>query len=471
MMKLWFLFLALCCALASCEERLEDKMVEEDKGLGEENLSSFGGTVLNNKFSSGTPPVASDHPTTTTMDTNTTLEDSPPVTTVSSKDVVSTETKEPATVSNPPPTFTTHKIDPKKDVKKKNKLTFKKKDKNLDDEETMESNHETKAKIDETTTSLAGATETVTENVPTVVTTHANPTTTDAVLETTTESQETTEKPHGDTMRLGREESDTTTTEAALLTLQGNMLSDNQETTPQNDLSQTTMIPDLVHETMADTKESESSQTTTNEPTMVETTVSPQEEELTTTPEVLIVTENNEAATTINSMPVDPVTEVLMKSGKSDEEEEDHTVANEAEHTVTTTQENEISGDHNNLNNDLGDEGMSHETTTVHPEMDEATSSPTVRKQKQMDLDNPEGPCLCDEPKVVVSCVGDRTLPDPNCPCRATCARQSGESCSPGEPCDEEFGLRCNLQNNTCHGEYKLFVFILPAINYVEYFL
>ncbi|GFW97717.1 IGFBP N-terminal domain-containing protein [Trichonephila clavipes] len=459
MMKLWFLFLALCCVLATCEERLEDKMVEEDKELGEENLSSFGGTVLSNKFSSGTPPVASDQLITTTMDTNTTLVDGSLVTTVSSKDVVSTETKMPVTVSNPPPTFTTHKIDPKKDVKKKNKPTFKKKDKNLDEEEVMEMNHESKFKMDETTTPLADTTEIVTENVPLVETTHADLTITEAAVETTTASQETTEKPdEDDTMPLGREESDITTTGA--VTLQGDMLSDKQETTPQTDLFETTMIPEAVHETMTDTKETESSQTTTNEPTTVETTLSPREAEATTTPEVLIVTENNEAATTINSIPVDPVTEVLLKSGKSEEMEEVHTVATETENTFTTAQEDEINSDQNNLNNDLGSEEVSHETTTVHPEMEDTTSPPTVRKQKQMDLDNPEGPCLCDEHKVVVSCEGDRTLPDPNCPCRATCARQSGESCSPGEPCDEEFGLRCNLQNNTCHGEYKIIFLI-----------
>ncbi|GBM09347.1 hypothetical protein AVEN_184058-1 [Araneus ventricosus] len=457
MMRLWC-FVALCTVLVMCEERLEDKMVEEDKGFGEENLNSYGGTVVDDKFSSGTPIVdaASEH-SVTTVDANVTLmndESSQSVTTVPTKDMTETETKPPVTVSNPPSTFTTHKIDPKKDAKKKNKLTFKKKDKHLDDEEAMEMHHDHKMKVMETTTNSKPVdTEAMTDSVTTVLTTHISPVAIEEIHETTTAGQKPSEMPHTDlntdTMRLARDESDIVTTEAAMLTMEGDMLNDKLETTPQTDLFETTMSPDVMHETMAETN---SSQTTTNGPTMVETTLSPQEDTVTTThPEVLIVTEDNEPTTTvINTIPVDDgVTEVLMKSENLDKTEE-NTVTNEADHTFTTAEEEEMNSDHNNLNNELSDK-----TTTVHTEieMDSTTLPPASRKHKQMDFDNTEEPCLCDEPKVVANCVGGRTLPDPNCPCRTTCARQSGESCSPGEPCDEEFGLRCSLQNSTCQGK------------------
>ncbi|CAL1285069.1 unnamed protein product [Larinioides sclopetarius] len=462
MMRLWC-FVALCTVLVMCEERLEDKMVEEDKGFGEENLNSYGGTVVDDKFSSRSPIVdaASEH-SVTSVDANVTLmndENSQSVTTVPTKDVTETETKPSMTVSNAPSAFTTHKVDPKKDAKKKNKLTFKKKDKHLDDEEAMEMHHDHKMKVMETTTNSKSVdTEAMTDSGTTVLTTHISSETTEEIHETTTAGKKFSEMPHTDlntnTMRLARDESDITT-EAAMLTMEGDMLNDKQETTPQTDLFETTMSPDVMHETIAETN---SSQTTTNGPPMVETTLSPQEDAVTTThPEVLIVTENNEPTTTaINTIPVDDgVTEVLMKSENFDKTEE-HTVANEADHTFTTAEEEEMNSDHNNLNNDLSDE-----MTTVNTEIEivSTTLPPASRKHKQMDLDNTEEPCLCDEPKVVANCVGGRTLPDPSCPCRAICARQSGESCSPGEPCDEEFGLRCSLQNSTCQGPLSIEVF------------
>ncbi|GIX72843.1 IGFBP N-terminal domain-containing protein [Caerostris darwini] len=472
------MMLRLCCLLCfviilsvRCDERLEDRMVEEeDKGFGDEGLSSFGGVGLDNMFSSGTPLEGAEKDQTTTTAT-VDVETSRPVTTVSPKDVTSTETKTPVPLSNP----TTHKIDPKKDLKKKNKPTsFKKKDKHLDEEETVELNHDKVKVTAETTTVVADVTEaptTTTENVPTVATTPANPTTTEVIMETTTSTQVSHDVSHTDTMRLSRDESDTTTMAAAAITEPTTVMSGEEEmlknkqeeTTPSQlfDGVETTMNPETpTYETMneEDTGETNAPQTTTNGPTIVETTLIPQETTPTHHPDVLIVTENNEpVTTTINTIPVgDGVTEILPKSEENlDDNTEENTVANEPDHEFTTVHhqdaETTTDGNQNNLNNDLGDP-----LTTVRPEIvevDATTMPPGVRKQKQMDLEKAEEPCLCDDPKVVVECVGVRTLPDPNCPCRRTCARQSGESCSPGEPCDEEFGLRCSLQNNTCHGK------------------
>ncbi|XP_076317548.1 uncharacterized protein LOC143229290 isoform X2 [Tachypleus tridentatus] len=70
-------------------------------------------------------------------------------------------------------------------------------------------------------------------------------------------------------------------------------------------------------------------------------------------------------------------------------------------------------------------------------------------------------PCECDgmdtpKPLDSITCFAGRITVLPGCPCWKTCARQAGQSCSPNEPCDLEFGLHCATDSDTCQG--KLFV-------------
>lgn len=88
---------------------------------------------------------------------------------------------------------------------------------------------------------------------------------------------------------------------------------------------------------------------------------------------------------------------------------------------------------------------------TTLPADEPTPSSVDVRQPKQ--LEKPR--CSCDDPQTP-ACPGSRQVKDVDCPCRTTCLRQSGQSCSPAEPCDAEFGLKCNPQNNTCQGKSNL---------------
>ncbi|XP_076313883.1 uncharacterized protein LOC143226591 isoform X3 [Tachypleus tridentatus] len=88
------------------------------------------------------------------------------------------------------------------------------------------------------------------------------------------------------------------------------------------------------------------------------------------------------------------------------------------------------------------------------------------RQEKQLDVgdslpENRTDSCKCDELNTNKTfdgrnCAGGRVVALKDCPCRKTCARQAGQSCSSEEPCDLEFGLHCDASTSVCQG--RLFI-------------
>lgn len=75
-----------------------------------------------------------------------------------------------------------------------------------------------------------------------------------------------------------------------------------------------------------------------------------------------------------------------------------------------------------------------------------------------------EGMCQCqpacpdDESETPDDCPWNRTVVRPDCLCCPVkvCARQAAEACNFNRlPCDEELGLRCDNDTNTCSGNYS----------------
>ncbi|KFM61043.1 hypothetical protein X975_10325, partial [Stegodyphus mimosarum] len=464
LLKLVTLWCAISAVLVFCDEHVEHAVVEESNSGDNMSLPSDVGIVSDSELHSKND---SDSSTTTVRTTSSELPvDATVATTVSSKDLEDTETKSPTTVSNPPVASTTYKLDPKKDTKKKNKMAFKKKDKNYEDGvfvETTDKSVETTPSVKTTTfvetTTLAESTtsveitSTVDETSETVQDMHTTippvtytESTDDAALEATTIMHA-----QPDMLHMDIKEEMVSTPQEDILT------KDTSDSVVEAKAAETTTMQDHQFETttnlhLTETTMEEEAQTTlpsvetdmsgNNETTLTHVT------DITTTPEDLIVTENNNHdVTTVQTETID-VSKVEVKKLREDDSSDVQNISN-----LTTEQEDELNG----LGNDLDDKQR--EVTTFSVTMNEdqeiTTTIPlTVRKQKQMNLENAEESCPCNEPKIIFDpskCAGERTTPDPNCPCRSVCARQTGESCSPGEPCDEEFGLQCNLQNNTCH--------------------
>lgn len=339
---------------------------------------------------------------------------------------------------------TTHKLDAKKDPKKKVKPLLKKKEKTFEFEESPDtSSFHT---VDETTTNRIIDTTTTSRNLD--ITTRVD--TTSHNLDTTTTStnapdmttvEETTFSVRSDILHKSMDMESTTMTHADVetaptessvptTTKNENLLSSDEQP-PQTTIHENSMESTATKTTPFPTEAQETEIQTTQLPT----TIVPETE----SPEIsngLSIMKNDED----------------ISSSDAHFHTDDELAKPEEVPTLTTaiptTPEESSKSDNNNMSNDLQDT-----QTTTSMSIDFAAEVTTIRKQKQMNL---EGGCPCNERGTSLDpseCVGGRTAADPNCPCREVCARQSGQSCSPGEPCDEEFGLHCNPQNNTCTGK------------------
>lgn len=343
---------------------------------------------------------------------------------------------------------TTHKFDAKKDPKKKVKPLLKKKEKTFEFEESPDTS--SFRTVDETTTNRIIDTTTTSKNLD--ITTHVD--TTSHNLDTTTTStnapdmttvEETTFTVQSDVLHKNMDMESTTMTHADDETAP---TESSVPTTTKNEnlLSSDEQPPQTtIHENSMETT---ATKTTTPFPTEAqETEIQTTQLPTTTVPE----TESPEISNGLSIMKNDEDISSSDAHFHNDELTKPEEVPSMTT-AIPTTPEESSKSDNNNMSNDLQDI-----QTTTSMSIDFATEVTTIRKQKQMNL---EGGCPCNERGTSLDpseCVGGRTAADPNCPCREVCARQSGQSCSPGEPCDEEFGLHCNPQNNTCTGKCYFF--------------
>lgn len=477
---IYLLFVLLCAASVSSHHQEGHDMFDENKGHETEvkvSPDSRGGHQISNNHFSTSEMDDNGHETPTTESAG---HDESLMTTMTSKSENDSDDK----TSIPPEVPTTYKSDAKKDHKKKVKPSLKKKDRSFESEDISNGSTEvTENSVDTTVSenptthvsdnSMAGseisdvATTTVSSISSDITTTTFSdiaattvseiPTTTVSDISSTTDSDITSTDSSGVTTSSEMESSTMNTEIPKML----HMDIDKETTTlaPTTTEDVETMSPESV--TVATAKDENlliedgeqqkspvienTPETTTTPPPDSEETMGPEmhvthlsttnipETEPTTTSDALIVTENNEG------MP----STISHLHDSTDVE----TSKYETESTITpTTLMEELKSDNDRLSNDLEDV----QPTTMAPEPNVEVTN--IRKQKQMDL---ERGCPCNERGVPLDpseCVGGRTAADPNCPCREVCARQTGQSCSLEEPCDEEFGLHCNLQNNTCTG-------------------
>lgn len=413
--------------------------------------------------SEGGHQVSNNHFSTSEMDGG----DKDPPTTVTPPQMETTTDHRSAVPEEVP---TTHKIDAKKDLsKKKVKPTPKKKDKGVESED---------ASVD---TDSDGMDESVHEIAKDVdITTH---------VPSTTMSHHEGDADQSTTLRLEMLNEDVfTTTEipqegmgtmsptsAPLTTTKNeNLLSSDEQppqTTVNDDIAEiTTTMRQQPREEMESQADTTAIPNTTEIP-QVETTTSgakttenSESEDIDSTEphlnaEMEITTSTAPPLTTDsdfererNSLGDDLQPTTFLPMTVADSESDKNSPVNDLQPTTTLLPRTPVDSksDNNSLGNDL--------KPTQVPD--------TVRKQKQLVLD---GGCPCGPS--FSQCVGGRTVADPTCPCREVCARQSGQACSPGEPCDEEFGLHCNPQNNTCTGECFFIYFFFPlCLTNLDYF-
>lgn len=355
---------------------------------------------------------------------------------------------------------TTHKLDAKKDPKKKVKPLLKKKDKTFEFEESPDtSSFHT---VDETTTNRI---------IDTTTTTSIN-------LDTTTRVDTTLH--NLDTTATTTNAPDMTTVEETTFTVRSDVLHNSM------DMESTTMahadvetaptessVPTTTKNENLLSSDEQPPQTTIHENSMETTTTTKttpfpseaQETEIqTTTQSPTTAIPETESPEISNGLSIMKNEEEDIPSSDAHFHTEDELTKPEEVPTVTTvvptTPEDNSKSDNNNMSNDLQDAKTTTASMSVND--DSGAEVTTARKQKQMNLEGGSG-CPCNERGTSLDpseCVGGRTAADPNCPCREVCARQSGQSCSPGEPCDEEFGLHCNPQNNTCTGRCYHYYFL-----------
>lgn len=443
---IYLLFVSLLYSVRASPHHHDGHDLSEDKGQDMEvkvSPDSQGGHMgSNNHFSTS----KMDDEISDKMTTVSGLHEETIVTTVQTlSETVSDHHK----MSVPPEVPTTHKLDAKKDLKKKAKQTPKKKDRNFESSDVATPITDS---VEDTTTVESDPNRVVESTTSSFADFSNNMDTTSSVPDSTTmESSSTNMK---------------TATESTTVRLEMLHMGINVESTTVNHAVVEKGSPDL---TMPTTTKNENLMSSDEQPP--QTTIHDSSEESTTMPSPKEMTmESDGHHTTEQSTTNMPETEPTAISNISDTTDNiedmsstdshfhadiEMTKSNEDQMISTvppTTPEEESKSDNNSLSNDLEDiQSM----TTVIP--DDSLESTSFRKQKQMNL---EGGCPCNERGTSLDpseCVGGRTAADPNCPCREVCARQSGQSCSPGEPCDEEFGLHCNPQNNTCTGKQRFF--------------
>ncbi|XP_042895339.1 uncharacterized protein [Parasteatoda tepidariorum] len=438
---LWYFFLScFVCHMVLCDTLLDSGVVQDDRKTdNKEDSSMNGGTVLSNEFSSDTISDSSEESnslrSTEKMDLSSEENQGSIVTTVSTDESSNSDSH--TIESTDTPISITFKTDAKKDMKKKHKLAFKKKDMTSEDEESDSlkfQDHDS-----EMHSSTMSTDDEMTESVSTVESE------TESKLIETSEQDSSTE--------LNRDPKHEDISSDSFTTLTSN-IEKSEESAVDDDLSKSALGSEktehISYTPLAGIE--------IDMPVMEETTLGPMEAAQTTTSEILTRDDEEHSTasekTTVNPIDLHHMSKKIIENDSLDIKDE---------HGLT---DEDI---FNRVNNSLNiDEEHDHENTTKTTGHQEITSTmpPGVRKQKQMNFDNTEGKCVCNEPKIIFNpsnCVGGRTLSDPKCPCRSICARQAGESCSPEEPCDEEFGLKCNLQTNTCHGSLGIEVLDVSA--------
>ncbi|XP_054711339.1 uncharacterized protein LOC129220928 [Uloborus diversus] len=432
------LIAVLCFSFVVSTEHVEHGVVHDEKGLDVEanmNLETRGGHLDSRTDLRTSETPHSDHRV---------IEEEHIPTEVTIHENESTNVDE----NNKTLGLTTDKTELKKDTKKKNKPLFKKKDRNMSEELTTEV--VTPEQIPEITTSIPDSVHSMTETEASLV----DSTQFDETMAKTAEDEEVP-KTYNQEMTSTNLPDDTTTIKNEVL--------ENTETEPSNENQVTETTTLLSHQLKTTTLQTEvetiedsthpTTHITSEMPSDDETTTEKQKEiEFTTLPTAVSTTEDNAPMTVTDTLNIHEDTNNEMKKSNNLDSSE-----MKFDGSSTVMPEDIVTKDDKNitLSNDLED------TNSSKSEDEESFIS---RQKKQMKLENSGDRCLCDEPKRPFessACVGERTTADPNCPCRFVCAGQSGQSCSPGEPCDEEFGLQCNPQNNTCHGPLSIQVFDL----------